>query len=240
MSHLKSILKNGFFPHYCLEYTFNPADRLAAAKAHPPMRAMPLISFCDLPLSLIRKHLEEYGHFGIGLHKNWGIRNGVAPVLYTHQLARTRQPLSRLATKAARTSDRRAASDLELLVAYTKPFEGPAWRNNRTQKKVRFYDEREWRYVPGVEGDEKQFLTQEDYNNTTKRNKLQKRLKKQNALPIHPGDIQYLIVPYDKNETNVLRLHDYLMRLYVRHYSRKDAILVTTAIMTDDCIQDDI
>ena len=47
-------------------------------------------------------------------------------------------------------------------------------------------------------------------------------------------------MPYDKDEKNILELHDYIMRLYVRRYSRKDAILVTTAIMTDDCIREDV
>ncbi len=47
-------------------------------------------------------------------------------------------------------------------------------------------------------------------------------------------------MPYDKGENNILELHDYLMRLYARRYSRKDAILVTSAIMTDDCIRDDV
>jgi hypothetical protein len=161
-------------------------------------------------------------------------------VLYTHRTARTRQPVLRLTAKAAKANDKRAATDLELLAAYTKPFEGPAWRNNRVQKKVRFYDEREWRYVPVVRGDEPLFLEREDYDNTAKRNRLHKRFKKQNALPIHPDDVQYLIVPYDKDEKNVLELHDYLMRLIARRYSRKDAVLVTTAIMTDDCIREDV
>ena len=43
-----------------------------------------------------------------------------------------------------------------------------------------------------------------------------------------------------KDENNILELHDYLMGLYVRRFSRKDAILVTTTIMTDDCIQEDV
>jgi hypothetical protein len=240
MNNLKGILKHGFFPRYCLEYTFDRADRAAAAEKRPPMRAAPLASFCDLPLSLIHKHLKEYGPFGIGLHKKWGIGNGVTPVLYTYAGARTRQPVLRLITRAAKTVDQTAVTDLELLAAYTKPFEGHAWRNNRVQRNVRFYDEREWRYVPDVRRDEKLFLNREDYDNTVKRNELQKRFEKHDALPIHPDDIQYLIVPYDKDENNILELHDYLMRLYARRYSRKDAILVTSAIMTDDCIRDDV
>jgi hypothetical protein len=69
MDDLKSILKHGFFPHYCPEYTLDPVDRKAASKGNPPMRAVPLVCFCDLPLSLIGKHLDEYGNFGIGLKK---------------------------------------------------------------------------------------------------------------------------------------------------------------------------
>ena len=240
MDNLKSILKNGFFPHYCLEYTLNPVDRKAAAEGRPPMRAVPMVCFCDLPLSLIRNHLKEYGNFGIGLDKEWGVKNGVTPVLYTHRRAQTRQPVLRLTAKAAKANDKTAASDLRLLAAYTKPFFGPAWRNNRVQSKVPFYDERERRYVAVVRGDEPLFLDREDYDNIAKRNKLHRRFKKQNALPISPDVIQYLIVPYDKDENSVLELHDYLMRLYVRRYNRKDAILATTAIMTDDCIQEDV
>lgn len=46
----------------------------------------------------------------------------------------------------------------------------------------------------------------------------------------------YLILPPEKDEQNVLNLHDYLMKLY----PRRDAILVTTTIMTTDCIEGDI
>lgn len=240
MDDLKSILKHGFFPHYCLEYTLDPVDTEAAAKRRPPMRAAPMVCFCDLPLSLIRKHLKAYGNFGIGLDKKWGLKNGVAPVIYTHPKARTRLPVLRLTARAAKSSDKTAANDLKVLAAYTKPFVGPAWRKNRVKPKVKFYDEREWRYVPVVRGVDPLFLDWKDYNNTAKRNRLHNRFKKQNVLPIPPDVIQYLIVPYDRNENNILALHDYLMRLYGQRYSRKDAILLTTAIMTDDCIKEDV
>jgi len=108
---------------------------------------------------------------------------------------------------------------------------GPAWRNNRVKRRVQFYDEREWRYVP-----EPLFLDWKDYLDKSKRTELHKRFERKYALRISPGVIQYLIVPYDKDEKNILELHNYLMRLY----SRKDAILVTTAIMTVDRIQKDV
>jgi hypothetical protein len=80
------------------------------------------------------------------------------------------------------------------------------------------------------------FIGWDTYQDASKRAKLHSCLKAENALPISPDDIQYLIIPYDKGENNILRLHNYL----AKRYSRKDAILVTTAIMTDDCLTEDI
>ena len=235
MDDLKSILKHGFFPHYCPEYSLDRDDKEAASKGRPPMRAAPMVCFCDLPISLIDKHLKEYGYFGIGLDKKWGLKHGVAPVIYTHRVAQTRQPVLRLIDRATKGNDTRAVNDLELLAAYTKPFEGPAWRKNRVEPRVTFYDEREWRYVPVIRGVESLFLDRKDYSNPAKRNRLHNRFKKQNVLPISPDVIQYLIVPYDRDENNIIELHNYLMK----RYSRKDAILVTSAIMTHDRIRDD-
>jgi hypothetical protein len=242
MEDLKSILKNGFFPHYCLEYSLRPEDKEAASSERPPMRAAPMVCFCDLPLSLIRKHLKEYGNFGIGVDKKWGIRNGVAPVIYTHSKAMTRSPVSRLTSGASKSGDDtpRTRRDITYLGAYTKPFEGPAWRDNQIQKKVRFYDEREWRYVPVIRRADSLFLNRKDYEDNSKRNAFHKRLKKEHTLQIRPDVIRYLIVPYDEDEKNVIELHDYLMKLYRQRYGRKDAIVVVTAIMTDDCIQEDV
>lgn len=240
MDNLKNILKNGFYPHYCLEYTLDPIDRKAAASRRPPMNAVPMVCFCDLPLSLIRKHLKEYGNFGIGLDKKWGLKNGLTPVLYTHSKAQTRQPVLRLTTNEPKANNQKAEYDLRLLAAYTKPFSGPAWRNGQVKSKVKFYDEREWRYVAVPRGDEPLFLSQEDFDNADKRDKLHKLFKKHYALSISPDVIQYLIVPYDREENNVIELYDYLMRLYKNPYGLKEAKSVTTAIMTVNRINEDV
>ena len=241
MDAVKSILKFGFFPHYCPEYSLEREDKEAALAHRHPSAAAPMVCFCDLPLSLIGKHLREYGNFGIGLAKTWGVQNGVAPVIYTHSKAKTRPAVSRLTTRARKGVCNSEVRDLEFLAAYTKPFKGHAWRNNRFQKKVvRFYDEREWRYVPVIRRSEPLFLDFKEYNRTSRRRALHDALKKEHSLKITPDVIQYLIVPYDKKEENILELHDYVMRLYGRHWGHKDAVLVGTTIMTDDCIKEDI
>ena len=164
IDHIKSILAEGFFPHYCPEYTLDGADRKAARSGCHPMYAIPMVCFCDLPLSLIKKHLREYGMYGIGLDKTWGVRNGVAPVIYTHSKAKTRPSVSRLVTGAPAANADQASTDMKYLAAYSKPFEGAAWRNDRREKQVRFYDEREWRYVPTDPGAAPLFLRWNDYD----------------------------------------------------------------------------
>jgi hypothetical protein len=91
-----------------------------------------------------------------------------------------------------------------------------------------------------IRGPEPLFLDFNDYEDLSRRNALHKVFKKKHSLAITPDVIQYLIVPHDKHEKNILKLHDYVMRLYARRYSRKDAVLVGTTIMTDDCIKEDI
>jgi hypothetical protein len=198
----------------------------------PPEQAAPLVCFCDLPLSLIWSHLEEYGEYGIGIDKKWGLKMGVTPVFYTHSRAQTWRPVSRLATTAKKGGDTTALTDLRLLAAYTKPFQGPAWRKGKV-KKVTFYDEREWRYVPVVEARDVLFLGRADYTNETKLRALHGTFKRKYALHISPDDIQYLIVPDDSHIPKLVkRLRDF--------YSSKDALLVTTAIMTSDRIKADV
>jgi len=236
LARLKSILQDGFFPHYCPEYTLDSVDREAASQGRPPMRAAPIVCFCDLPLSLIRRHLIEYGPYGIGLDKKWGVKNGVAPVIYTHAKAKTRLSILHLTDRAAEGNDRTAANDAEILAAYTKPFAGPAWRKGRVKRRVRFYEEREWRYVPIIPGIGPLFFYREDYQNKAKVNKIHKQFREQNSLQVPQRDIQYLILPFTEDERETVELHDYLRKLY----GREDAIKVTTAVMTVDRIKKDV
>lgn len=49
---------------------------------HP--RTFWAVCFCDIPEPMIHGHIKEYGRFGIGLKKTWGMLNGVTPIRYTH------------------------------------------------------------------------------------------------------------------------------------------------------------
>jgi len=66
MENLLGILTNEFQPRYCLEdFNVLMAGRTPNLETHE--FAIPLVSFCDLPLSQIGFHLSVYGDYGIGM-----------------------------------------------------------------------------------------------------------------------------------------------------------------------------
>lgn len=140
---LKAILKEGFKLKYCQEILELNDGRSNAAH--------PMISFCDIPLSESIKHFEAYGHFGIGLTKDWAVKNGINPVLYIDKSSLIAESIYEL-IKARREAKSNLTSQQKALVlkikSYAKNYSGDLTRNAKTIKDYRFYDEREWRLVP--------------------------------------------------------------------------------------------
>lgn len=71
---LKAMLDEGLWPNYCKEI-FRSSKGLY-------MMGIPMVSFCDIPLTRTADFCERHGHYGIALKKDWGIRKGINPVLY--------------------------------------------------------------------------------------------------------------------------------------------------------------
>ena len=80
VENLEGILKEDFYPNYCLE-------NLGSITGGNFRIAIPMVCFCDIPLSQIHKHTNTYGCYALGLTKEWGKRNGISPVLYTFKEA---------------------------------------------------------------------------------------------------------------------------------------------------------
>jgi hypothetical protein len=86
---LFNILEFGFRPSYCREFGEVTAGRIN--ESHIPM-----VCFCDLPLSSIDKHtngyswifngkkeeFKGYGRYALGMSKDWGIQSLLNPVNY--------------------------------------------------------------------------------------------------------------------------------------------------------------
>lgn len=43
-----------------------------------------MVCFCDIPLNSVHDHIKQYGSYGIGLNKEWGMSQGITPVRYIH------------------------------------------------------------------------------------------------------------------------------------------------------------
>ena len=129
--YLVDILKNGFQPRYSLELLPIPEKNI-------PIGIL-MKCFCDIPLGMIKKHLSSYGKYGIGISKDFSKKNGISPVLYVHDGSKTlRGYLSDIRKSKQGTST-------GSLLPYLKQYEEFVGR-----KKIRYYDEREWRYIPNT------------------------------------------------------------------------------------------
>ena len=119
--------------------------------------AYPMVCFCDIPLSKLKRHIGTYGNYGIGLTKNWGFKKNLSPVIYTKQKARTASNYEKLIkwyrqNFEEESNDQKAKEFSQLFsdfLMFTKPYSGKMYKNGKN-KITRFYDEREWRWIPKV------------------------------------------------------------------------------------------
>lgn len=141
---LISILREGFKIKYCVEKLKLGPDGTSNA-AHP------MISFCDIPLSDSKQHFDAYGRYGIGLTKNWAVKNGVNPVLYIDHNSLFAISLYEL-IKERRKKDTNLTTDQRKQIlqikGYAKNYSGHLKRKSVDNSNYKFYDEREWRLIP--------------------------------------------------------------------------------------------
>ena len=163
-----------------------------------------MVCFCDIPLSQIKKHTDTYGCYGLGMSKKWTERFGLNPVLYLRRLSELTFSLSAIMKNLRKVESNDpnisiAANSFIHFLKYIKPYEGPFIRNGELLKKnVKFYDEREWRYVPNPEKyGGRHHLSFKEFQNESKRVQANEKLKKA-KLTFEPSDIKYVILREEK------------------------------------------
>jgi hypothetical protein len=144
---LLKILEEGFKVTYCVE-----AVRSAVLKFKVKM-AVPMISFCDIPFSDFEAHINSYGSFGIGLSKKWATKNGLNPVLYLEENSTISQLLTSIVKdyKGGKAVSKELKDFTKNIAVYTKNYEGLLSRDPIVIPNYRYYDEREWRYIPSID-----------------------------------------------------------------------------------------
>lgn len=194
-SHLVSNLENGF---YCGElYEKLPLKPKAAGYR------VAMVCFCDIPLGQIKEHLGWYGNFAIGIRREYARTHGINPVWYMHTD-------NIVLKKMCSTRDKSVLNESPIL-PYIKRFLGrqkDVFGRNRMKK---FYDEREWRYIPQDENFKTELILKGTHDENEK---IVETTKKVTYMPLKLNTIEYIIV---ENEENKKELYKVLKNL-----SKKD------------------
>lgn len=117
--------------------------------------AFPMVCFCDIHLNRLVPHMKNYGRYGIGLNKTWGIQNGIQPIHYINTASVLRSDFSLVFHKALNLTSEELASTstynnyLLTNLLFMKPLNGKMMRDGVYLEK-NFHDEREWRFVPNL------------------------------------------------------------------------------------------
>jgi hypothetical protein len=284
---LNDILKDKFKLTYCHEeYTLN----------HELYDSYyPMVSFCDIPLSIAQNQIKAYGSYAIGLTKEWATANKLNPVVYIEKdsflavdlrakvnnlfnavrslegetlrnaatgiamvkkiiddallnhresnsgvtkiiTPQQQKQLEQFLDDVLKRNDgyrtlsktlRNAAYNLFNVFRYIKNYEGPHPKKTSI-KSYRFYDEREWRYVPEFNDTRlKPSLNMEEFKKY--RGIGSKPFINGVTLPFSSKDIKYLLV---KSETEIPKLIRNIKKSESLTKSPDDADILTTRIMT--------
>ncbi|CAK6472698.1 hypothetical protein BFRIG_01891 [Peribacillus frigoritolerans] len=165
LDYLKEIIKNkAIIPRYYEEkidyLNIEDLDKVA----------FPMSCFCDIHLNKLVSHMSNYGQYGIGLSKQWGIRQGIQPIHYINQHSELRKDFSKVFANALETTSKGEFTlyNNYLLhdLFFMKPLDGQMFRDNRYETR-NFHDEKEWRFIPnfnGIETDLPMVIDQEQMN----------------------------------------------------------------------------
>jgi len=227
---LISILKEGFRIQYCLERL--KLHRETSTAAHP------MVSFCDIPLSDSTQHFAAYGRYGIGLSKEWAIANGVNPVIYIDQkslFAKCIQEFIHERGKKGTNLTAKQKGEILRIKSYAKNYSGLLKRKSINNPEYRFYDEREWRLVPGKE-------TISNTNFSVGASHYRKDKDKYNAklaqyrIKFSPTDISYIIV---KNTNQIPKMINFLRSTYNKKCTADELdVLFSKICSTEQIIAD--
>ena len=252
LENIINILVKDFSPRYCMEnmeFIYKKGiQQLAATQI-----AIPMVCFCDIPLSQIGSHVQNYGPYAIGLSKRWAENKGINPVMYelpdSNAVSTIRECLDitipdligqNLDSQEVNKKMMVLGEYIRYFLSYLKPYAGQKWDSNGFGGDIiRFYDEREWRYIPEYiemkNNSLRSFILKEDFVDMDKRVEFNAKLERSFKLKFEPKDIKYIIV---KDEEEVLQTVKGVNEIK-RKYSYEDVEVLKTKIISMERIRED-
>jgi hypothetical protein len=216
---LLEFLNVGITPRYAFE-------RLpGSAKAY----IAPMKCFCDIPLGKVKYHMERYGYYGVGLKKSFLRKHGATPVIYVHSNSRMLKNISK-----GKILKKEYKSILPLL----KRYDGDDYcydinGANHTKKRIYFYDEKEWRYLP----------PQSEYEIITLFEKIDSGLRKATTMNVESPYFKYVLrIPLDAIEYIIIRKErelDGIIQIVKENYTASELNMLLTKVLTAENILKD-
>ncbi len=190
--YLKQSIKEGLWPRYCIEKKWSGKDLV-----------IPMLCFCDIPLSQVKEHVGEYGCYGIGVTKEFARDHKITPVTYLHQGSLMYNKINYYVSIFNSPSTNSKKMDFkELMLYYIKKVRG---YNKNSESKRKFYNEREWRYIPSITKKiHLEIMTGNYDENQIKNEKSQQTVTCK--LKLTPTDIEYIIVKEKSEIRNVMNV----------------------------------
>lgn len=174
ISKLEGILKEGFNAYYCKEQ-FKIDKEIKSFY-------IPMISFCDVPLSYIQQ--ITYGDYAIGMKSSWGNNNSLFPILYFSN--NQKNGLTNQILNAAKNFPEKSGKIDKYLIAYSKPKNKYESSNHCKDN----YKERESRRV--------------DINKISIDNKCHEKKCESLCLKFKVTDVAFIIVKNDEDRNKLL------------------------------------
>ena len=221
IENLSGILNSFFYSRYSYEKTLLNIN----SKSPEVDAAFPMLCFCDIPLSQIKKHVDTYGYYGLGMNKGWGIRKKLNPVVYVNQYSEIATSFSSIIDNFKNTYDQNKSSisidlwrSIIIVSRFLKAYSSDYYHCGKLHKDYTFYDEREWRFSPELFLSEFAPLSKDEYANEQKRYELNAKLSQRDdaILKFEPDDISYIIV---KNESERLLMIKILKECFGQRYN---------------------
>ncbi|MBK8244220.1 MAG: hypothetical protein IPK88_12405 [Saprospiraceae bacterium] len=232
---LIGILNNNFNIYYCIESLDLGGNRILDYAA-------PMVCFCDIPLGKIKKHLVAYGNYGLGLTKEWGIRNQLNPVLYLEANSILSSSIkviydNFILKKAGLFWDFNSKIDQAILnqLRYCKNYERKKDNLIENSSVSKYYDEREWRYCPSYSTNYQTILGGAYLPTKTNLKSINSSVKHL-KLEFTPDDIKYIFI---NNDEEILEFINLLKTTKSKKYSKQEVEKLSTRIITIKQLKED-
>lgn len=200
---LISILKNGFWP-----MTANEDISFMMPNYERAIVGIPMVCFTDIPFELTEEHRKQYGEYGIGLKKEWGINKGLNPICYIIKDSEMYNAYNHLQwviqQNALKLDNGKKDGENTLFTmdavmnfaGHLKEYSDDPELNSKP-----FYDEREWRYLPPFKDEEENIdgycnrLFDGAETNEREKEKLNQHMKQKYTLEFTVDDIDKIVLP---------------------------------------------